>query len=222
MDPSLPASVIIVDAMAFRRAGLAALLEPWANSIGMEAVEVAPNELNADLLAATDPKFVVLNVGGTSLHATNPATWASSIRRILPDTPCLVLSDRTEPDEAILAARLGQQAFMPTSTPPKIALQVFAMVMSGGTYFPREALLQPITLAARGAGDAALDTPGFTPRQLQVLEGLRQGRANKTIARDLDMQESTVKVHVRQIMGKLGAANRTQAALLAARSGVGG
>ncbi len=46
-----------------------------------------------------------------------------------------------------------------------------------------------------------------------MLELLREGKSNKLIARDLEMCESTVKVHVRQIMRKLGAANRTQAAL---------
>ena len=53
---------------------------------------------------------------------------------------------------------------------------------------------------------------------LRVLDRLRLGKSNMVIARDLDMQESTVKVHVRQIMRKLGASNRTQAALFAAAS----
>jgi DNA-binding NarL/FixJ family response regulator len=55
----------------------------------------------------------------------------------------------------------------------------------------------------------------LTPRQFEVLERLREGKANKLIARDLNMTEATVKVHVRQIMRKLGAANRTQAVLCA-------
>jgi DNA-binding NarL/FixJ family response regulator len=59
----------------------------------------------------------------------------------------------------------------------------------------------------------------LTPRQLEVLDRLREGKPNKLIARDLNMTEATVKVHVRQIMRKLGATNRTQAVLAAARSG---
>ncbi len=55
----------------------------------------------------------------------------------------------------------------------------------------------------------------LTPRQLEVLDRLREGKPNKLIARDLNMTEATVKVHVRQIMRKLGAANRTQAVLCA-------
>jgi DNA-binding NarL/FixJ family response regulator len=55
----------------------------------------------------------------------------------------------------------------------------------------------------------------LTSRQTDVLHLLRSGQSNKYIARELNMRESTVKVHVRQIMRKLGAANRTQAALFA-------
>ena len=52
--------------------------------------------------------------------------------------------------------------------------------------------------------------PGLSPRQLQVLRLLQQGKQNKTIAYELNMCESTVKVHVRHIMRKLHARNRTQ------------
>lgn len=55
--------------------------------------------------------------------------------------------------------------------------------------------------------------PGFTPREAQVIEALQRGRSNKVIAGDLNLSENTVKVHVRHIMRKLKATNRTQAAL---------
>ena len=55
----------------------------------------------------------------------------------------------------------------------------------------------------------------FTARQIDVLTCLRQGKPNKTIAFELGMSESTVKVHIRQIMDKLHASNRTQVALFA-------
>jgi DNA-binding NarL/FixJ family response regulator len=53
----------------------------------------------------------------------------------------------------------------------------------------------------------------FTPREREVIEALRCGRSNKVIASDLSLSENTVKVHVRHIMRKLSATNRTQAAL---------
>ena len=68
--------------------------------------------------------------------------------------------------------------------------------------------------ASAPSGDEARAIPLFSPRQLSVLEGLRQGKANKTIAHELTMRESTVKVHIRNIMRKLNATNRTQVAFL--------
>jgi DNA-binding NarL/FixJ family response regulator len=58
------------------------------------------------------------------------------------------------------------------------------------------------------------ELPGFTPREIQVIESLQRGRSNKVIAGDLKLSENTVKVHIRHIMRKLKATNRTQAALL--------
>ena len=58
---------------------------------------------------------------------------------------------------------------------------------------------------------------GFTPRQMQVLTCLRQGMSNKIIAYQLEMCESTVKVHIRHIMKKLRATNRTQVVFITNR-----
>ncbi len=59
--------------------------------------------------------------------------------------------------------------------------------------------------------DHEVISAGLTSRQVAVLAHLRQGKPNKIIAHDLRMSESTVKVHIRNIMRKMGATNRTQA-----------
>lgn len=212
---------MVIDAMELRRAGIVALVEPWAESLGISTVATSPQALSAEMVAEFEARFVIFSIGGISLHAAEPIQWAGLIRDLLPGVPCVVLSDRVEPEEAIVAARLGEQAFMPTNVEPKIALQAFAFIIGGGTYFPREALLQSVSATREGgtfSGTVTGDPDRLTRRQHEVLERLRLGKSNKLIARDLDMQESTVKVHVRQIMRKLGAANRTQAALLAVAS----
>ncbi|HTN64095.1 MAG TPA: response regulator transcription factor [Devosia sp.] len=211
-------TAIVVDSMHLRGAGVVALISPWAHSLGIEVLATTPGSLSMDLEAVGPPRFVIFSVGGMSLHGAEPARWAEEVTGLLPGIPCLVLSDRQEPEEAILAARLGVQAFLSTNVEPSMALQALAFVISGGTYFPREALLQSMS-GSRGDLRVQIrvtsDASHLTRRQNEVLERLRLGRSNKHIGRDLDMQESTVKVHVRQIMRKLGAANRTQAALLA-------
>ena len=72
--------------------------------------------------------------------------------------------------------------------------------------------MQPIS--STGPRDSSGRLIQFTARQLDVLERLKQGQPNKIIAYELGMCESTVKVHIRNIMKKLKATNRTQVAFL--------
>jgi DNA-binding NarL/FixJ family response regulator len=55
---------------------------------------------------------------------------------------------------------------------------------------------------------------------MDVLKGLTEGKSNKEIARDLDIREPTVKLHVKTLYRKIGVANRTQAALIAKEQGL--
>jgi DNA-binding NarL/FixJ family response regulator len=93
-------------------------------------------------------------------------------------------------------------------------------INQGGTYIP-VCVLAASSELQRTSPAQPMDERGqpieFSPRQSQVLEGLRQGKQNKIIAYELGMCESTVKVHLRHIMRKLNARNRTQVVLLTNR-----
>ena len=211
--------IAVVDALEMRRAGIVALLKPWATPLNASVVSLGPDGFASGQHDMHQPVFVVFSVGGLSLASQQFQDWAAAMRATLPDVACLVLSDRTEPEEAVAAARMGLNAFISTSVDPQVALQAFALVLNGGTYFPRDALLRAWEPQQK-AIDEAEDVDGLTPRQSQVLQRLRLGSSNKRIARDLSVQESTIKVHVREIMRKLGARNRTEAALLAGRRSI--
>ena len=94
-----------------------------------------------------------------------------------------------------------------------IAVEAVRLVRAGGTFVPASSLA-----AARRSGDAPTAPRGtsgiFTARQAAVVDALRRGKANKVIAYELKMRESTVKVHVRNIMKKLNARNRTEVAFM--------
>ncbi|WIY54195.1 response regulator transcription factor [Devosia sp. YIM 151766] len=210
---------MLIDAFEMRRAGIAALLKPWAIALNALVVSRGPDELESGLPEGVRSIFVLFSIGGMSLKSKQVHDWVGAICTELPDVPCIVLSDRTEPEEAVAAARMGLSAFIATSIDPQVALQAFALVINGGTYFPRNALLQAWEPQQEAYPDCA-ESSALTPRQSQVLQRLRVGCSNKLIARDLSLQESTVKVHVREILRKLGARNRTEAALLAARKGI--
>ena len=92
-------------------------------------------------------------------------------------------------------------------------------VRAGGTYVP----LALTDAVPPGPPQRVQCTPWreLTRRQRDVLALISEGRSNKLIADALNMSESTVKAHVKQIIRRLNVANRTQAALLAARTSVG-
>jgi DNA-binding NarL/FixJ family response regulator len=101
----------------------------------------------------------------------------------------------------------GVRGIISNGTTLKTALHAVRLVQSGGTFVSPELLSN---------GEHRTEFGGLlTQRQIDVVEALRQGKANKEIARDLNLRESTVKVHIRQIMRKLDAKNRTEIAVLA-------
>lgn len=219
LDEAIPSTVLVVDNFELRRAGLCYLVEGWAKRVGFRTRAASSKDVEEGVAELGNVRLILFSIGGVTIR--DPAVQAATrrLRELFPSIPCAIISDRREPDEAIEAANMGEQAFFSTSMQPEVACQAFTFLLGGGTYFPREALLDAMgSRSYREHGAAPRvegSADGLTRRQVEVLERLRRGISNKHIARELSMQESTVKVHVRQIMRKLGAANRTQAALLA-------
>jgi DNA-binding NarL/FixJ family response regulator len=138
----------------------------------------------------------------------------TAIRHAFKGVPVIVLSDAKsalQPKTIRNALKSGAQGFIPTrTTEMPVAFAAIRFVKAGGTFAPIDLLLSG--RPDRVPVNAEAPPPGrLTLRQMTVLSHLRQGKANKVIAHDLGMSESTVKVHVRNIMRKMGATNRTQA-----------
>jgi DNA-binding NarL/FixJ family response regulator len=136
-----------------------------------------------------------------------------ALRQAFPETPIVVLSDAnvaSQPTSIRDAIKSGAQGYIPTAnTAMPAAIAAIRLVKDGGTIAPVEALLGNRT--RRPDPEADETSSALTPRQMTVLSHLREGKANKIIAYELGMSESTVKVHVRNIMRRMGATNRTQA-----------
>lgn len=127
----------------------------------------------------------------------------------------VVVSDVDDVDAIVEAIGSGARGYISSDTSVEIAVGVLKMVNSGGTYIPASSLLtaHKQIVEPQVASDSIADR--FTTRQIAVIEALRRGKSNKMIAYELNMCESTVKVHVRNIMKRLKAKNRTQVAFLA-------
>ncbi len=126
------------------------------------------------------------------------------------NVPLALLADEDRPGDITEAFSLGVHGYIPTSLGASIAIEALRLVCAGGTYAPTTSLQSSAQANVRAASDEA---HRFTVRETQILRCLRNGMANKLIAYELGMCEATVKVHVRNIMKKLRATNRTQIVL---------
>ena len=135
-----------------------------------------------------------------------------SLFQIAPTTPVIVLAYNNDAEIAKAAIGHGVKGYIPITMGFDIAIEAVRFVLAGGTYVPIDYVLMRSwpgnlpreSLPASGA---------VTARELAVVRAIQQGKSNKVIAYDLGMCESTVKVHVRRIMKKLNAKNRTEVAI---------
>src|SRR5687768_9765253 len=128
--------------------------------------------------------------------------------------PVVLLANQEDLGSVMDALELGVRGYIPTSVPFEIAVEAIRLVRVGGTFVPASSLLRSRQLAETPTADEPPSSEMFTARQAAVVEALRRGKANKIIAHELNMRESTVKVHVRNIMRKLKAKNRTEVAFM--------
>ena len=145
---------------------------------------------------------------------------ALELRLRLPDARVIVLSDRDDVQNINDALSCGVRGYIPTSVEAEVAFAALTLIKAGGTYIPahqRHSATGKPDMGVEGDRRGIPVELDLTPRELSVLDLLREGKPNKLIAAGLNMEESTVKVHVRNILKKLRAANRTEAASVANR-----
>jgi two-component system nitrate/nitrite response regulator NarL len=130
-------------------------------------------------------------------------------------SPVALMSGIASRSVAEEALAFGAAGFVPKTLAAKTLVNVVRFMAMGEKYAPIDFMtaddptVAPNPLAQK-----------LSRRELQVLEGLSKGKSNKEIARDLDLQEPTIKLHVKTLYRKIGAANRTQAALIAKEEGL--
>jgi DNA-binding NarL/FixJ family response regulator len=158
------------------------------------------------------PEIVVVSLTEAGSEAV--INTLTKLSELFPGIPVIILADKTDPELALTAIRHGARGYIPFTMGFDVALEAVRFVLAGGTYVPLDCVL-----ATGGSGIAAAQPPpsvgAVTSRELAVVRALQQGKSNKAMAYDLNMCESTVKVHIRNIMKKLKARNRTEVAIKA-------
>jgi DNA-binding NarL/FixJ family response regulator len=169
-----------------------------------------------ECLQATRKYDLILYHAHESLaNGNNDHKVLASVKRVLQIAPVIILCDVDCFDSMIAAFESGARGYIPTaSTTLELAIEIIRLVRAGGTFVPPSSLSLGRAIR-QGETAGAIPTFQFTPRQLEVLERLKIGKANKMIANELGMSESTVKIHIRNIMKKMKATNRTEVAALA-------
>ncbi|MGB7466601.1 MAG: response regulator transcription factor [Candidatus Acidiferrum sp.] len=134
-----------------------------------------------------------------------------SIRREFPEARIIMLTTFEGDVEIQRALEAGARAYLLKSMPPKELVEVIRQVHAGKKRVPPQ-------LAAQLAEHIS-DEP-LTSREIEVLSQIAEGNRNRDIGEKLFITEETVKVHIKNIMGKLGASDRTQAVAIAIRRGI--
>jgi DNA-binding NarL/FixJ family response regulator len=213
-------SMALIDPKPLTRRSIGELLARAFPECAMVAASTCEELLEIDGGRIAKPNLVVVYIRNAGLTNTLVRSALELLRVRLPETPAVILSDRDEVDEVNRALSHGVRGYIPTSVECEVAVAALRLINAGGTFVPADALrTSPAKQDSQTEGNrrGRSDELDLTPRELSVIDLLREGKPNKLIAAQLEMQESTVKVHVRSILKKLHAANRTHAASVANR-----
>jgi len=147
-----------------------------------------------------------------------PGMSAQAIARLsesFVDVPILVLSGGASPQEVQAVLQAGARGFLPKTATPEQFNHTIHMILAGGTSVPAELLLP---LAGMSEGAPAW-IAALTPRESDVLRAVARGLSNKEIARELNLAEVTIKLHLSAIFRKMDVRSRTEAAMQASKAG---
>lgn len=192
--------VLLADDHDLVRETLAAYLE----ADGFE-VKTAPNLPDAIKIVESSPLFDVILLdyampGMNGLEGMKKMISASS------DRPVAIISGTATKMVADDVLKSGAKGFIPKTMAAKSLVNAVRFIGAGEMFIPTSFLKED------SDAPSSID---LTPRERQVLMGITEGKSNKEIAIDYDLQEVTVKLHVKTLSRKLGAKNRTHAAMIA-------
>jgi DNA-binding NarL/FixJ family response regulator len=203
-------TVLIADDHPVVRQGLRVLLSVQ-DDIAVVG-EAADGHEAVDLATVLAPGVILLDLKLPGLDGLG--VLAELRDRGLP-ARALVLTSAADPASVTLAMRAGAAGFLYKDVDPDALVRAVRSVNDGNTLLAPEAA--GLLVRSGRSGEAVHGLGALTGREREVLAQIAEGRSNREIARLLGVSEKTVKTHVSSVLGKLGVADRTQAALYAVR-----
>ncbi len=213
MNRTMRERVLLIDRDRLFGAALTTLL---AGDMVVVGVFAAADAALSELDAGEEPDFILVDPGPVS--PGERGNILARLRSAAPRAGLVVLSNDTGAQALQASLRHGVDAHLAKSASLEMVRRTLHLVRLGQSVYPAQ---------ATGLwGDLVLTTsrsPGashLSPREMQILACLLGGQSNKAIARRLSITESTVKMHFKNVMRKIKAANRTQAAVWAIDNGI--
>lgn len=170
--------------------------------------EACDGEAGLEMYRSLNPDVVVLDL---RLPRVSGFDLIVLLRAEFPTAHIVVLSNCSGSEDIYQAIRGGAMAYLTKDASGEEVLNAIESVDRGLRYFPRLALDR---LAERTPAD------DLTPRENEVLHWITRGCSNREIAEELGIAEKTVRIHVSSLLGKMGARDRTQAAIFAVQRGL--
>ncbi|CDR09027.1 response regulator [Streptomyces iranensis] len=208
--------VAVVDDEALVRSGLRLIL---GTAPDIEVVAECSGAFAVDTVLGSKADVVLLDI------RMPDADGLSVLRqlRAAPASPAVAMLTTFDVQEYLAAAlRAGAAGFLLKDTDPEQLVRAVRTLAQGGSVLDPAVTRAVIGgyLAAEAEATAAAAVEALTPREREVLTLLGEGLANPQIAERMGLAPSTVKDHVRAVLGKLGGLNRVQAAIVADRAGL--
>lgn len=219
-----PIRMAMIDPRQLVRCGLCDLLTRYAGELRAFQYSSAEDLINSANEEKESIDIIVLYIGNATVSDTSANREIEALHRGFPETPLIILSDNKNVNCSLAKFFDRIRGYIPTDSPPRIAVAALRLVFAGGIYVPPELICKSEDFTSDSAEKEETEEKippllrQLTPRQYEVFNLIRQGDSNKIIAYKLGISECTVKVHVKKIMKLLGATNRTQAVFLAQKA----
>ena len=206
-------SVVLVEDHALTRAGLRTALDAAPDLYVVAEADDGPSGLDA--IVQHRPDVAVIDIG---LPGSDGIEVTRRTRQASPRTRIAILTVHDLETEILAALAAGADAYSLKTSPPEQIVSAIRTAADGGAYF--DARIANVVMSRIGGVRPATDQSPLTPRETEILRMIAEGRGNAEISASLYIGLGTVKGHIRDILEKLAANDRTQAAVVALRRGL--
>ncbi|MBI3571609.1 MAG: response regulator [Gammaproteobacteria bacterium] len=211
--------VLLIDDHALVRKGLEELL----HSRGVEvAASVGSGEEGIKQALALTPDVILLDI---KMPGMNGIETLEKLRASNVTVPILMLTMSRDDADLRAALRGGAEGYLLKDMDPEDLVPALEAALRGDNVVAKE-MVGTLARIVQGQTNeppprSAAPLSDLTPREMEILRHVAEGQSNKMIARDLNITDGTVKLHVKAILRKLGVHSRVEAAVIAVEQGLG-